>query len=254
MKVFITGYKGFIGRNLTSELKNWVGYNSDVLDKKKLTKQMRGCDAVIHLAGIFNGPDSNLIYKVNLVGTANVVQAMHENGIKKIIFASSVGAGERFYNAYDDSKFIAEKIVRDKSLETTVLRLSNLYGKDQKDKLIAFLLDGFKKGEVQVTGDGLQTRDLVYIDDVVDAIIKSLKVPGSKKPIDIGCGKSYSILKVVDIISRILNKKVKIEFVKFPNYVKDMRISEVNLYLAKKLLGYKPKYSLEEGLKKIISE
>lgn len=251
MKIFITGYKGFIGRNLTKKLKNWVGYTGDILNKKELIRQMKGCQTVVHLAGVFNGPDSNLIYTTNLVGTANVVQAMHENGINKIIFTSSVGADGRFYNAYDDSKFIAEKIVFDKSLDTTILRLSNLYGKDQKDKLITFLLKGFKDGVVQVTGDGLQTRDLVYIDDVVDAIIKSLKVPGSKKPIDIGYGKSYSILEVVDIISKILGKTVKIKFIKFPSYVKDMRVSEVNLNLAKKILDYKPKYNLEKGLRKM---
>ncbi|KKP56641.1 MAG: putative nucleoside-diphosphate-sugar epimerase, partial [Parcubacteria group bacterium GW2011_GWC1_34_10] len=149
---------GFVGRNLTPKLKDWVGYSGDILDKNKLVKEMKGCDIVIHLAGKFNGPDSNLIYTTNLVGAANVIQAMHENNVSKMVFTSSVGAEGRFYNAYDDSKFIAEKIVRDNTIDTTILRLSNLYGKDQKDKLITFLLDGFKKGQVEVTGDGLQTR------------------------------------------------------------------------------------------------
>lgn len=252
MKVFITGYKGFIGRNVTPKLKNWVGYTGDILDKKALIKQMAGCDTVLHLAGIFNGPDSNSIYITNLVGTANVIQAMHENKISKIVFTSSVGAEERFYNAYDDSKFIAEKIVQDKSLDTTILRLSNLYGKDQKDKLVTLLLEGFKKGQVKVTGDGLQTRDLVYIDDVVSAIINSLKVGGCKKPIDIGYGKSYNILQIVNLISNVLNKKVKIKFIKFPRYVKDMRVSKVDLRLAKKILNYHPKFDILEGLKKTI--
>lgn len=252
MKIFVTGYKGFIGRNLTPKLKDWVGYSGDILDKNKLAKEMKGCHMVIHLAGMFNGPDSNLIYTTNLVGTANVIQAMHLNNISKIIFTSSVGAEGRFYNAYDDSKFIAEKIVRDKSINTTILRLSNLYGRDQKDKLITFLLNGFKKGQVEVTGDGLQTRDLVYIDDVVSAILKATRVSGCDKPIDIGCGKSYSILEVIDIISQILNKKVKIKFIEFPPHIKDMRVSKVNLGLAKKMLGYSPRYSLVQGLKKMI--
>lgn len=253
MKIFVTGYKGFIGRNLTPKLKNWIGYDGDVLDKDRLINEMKGCDTVIHLAGKFNGPDSNLIYTTNLVGTANVVQAMHINNVPKIVFTSSVGAEGRFYNAYDDSKFIAEKIVRDKSIDTTILRLSNLYGKDQKDKLVTFLLNGFKKGQVEVTGDGLQTRDLVYIDDVVSAISKATKVPGCNKPIDIGYGKSYSVLEVVEMISQILHKKVRTKFIGFPFYVKDMRVSEVDLHLAKKVLNYTPKTDLKTGLKKLIS-
>jgi len=252
MKVFVTGYAGFIGRNLTPRLKDWVGYTGNILDKAELTKQMKGCTVVVHLAGKFNGPDSNLIYTTNIVGAANVVQAMHENGIKKIIFTSSVGAAERFNNAYDDSKFIVEKIVQDESLDTTILRLSNLYGKDQKDKLITLLLRGFKKGRVDITGDGHQSRDLVYIDDVVDAILKSIKKPGYRSSIDIGGGRSYSILEIVELISHLLNKQAIVKFVDFPKYTKDMRISRVNLNLARKYLNYKPKYSLGRGLRKLI--
>lgn len=253
MKIFITGYKGFIGRNLTPKLRSWVGYDGDVLDKNELQKQMKGCDVVIHLAGKFNGPDSNSIYSTNLIGTANVVQAMHNNNIRKIIFASSVGADERFYNVYDDSKYIAEKIVMDQSLETTILRFSNLYGKDQKDKLITSLLKGFKRGIVELTGDGTQTRDLIYIDDAVNAIVKSLKVGGFAKPIDVGSGKSYTILAVVDIISRILGKRVKIKFVEFPEYAKNIMISEVDLKMARSKLGFEPKYDLATGLKKMLN-
>jgi len=249
MKIFVTGYKGFIGRNLTAKLKNWVGYSGNILDKKKLIKQLKGCDTVIHLAGVFNGSDANLIYTTNVIGTANVVQAMHENGIKKIIFTSSVGAGDRFCNVYNDSKYIAEQTILDRGFDTTVLRLSNLYGKDQEDKLIASLLDGFENGQVNIMGDGLQTRDFVYIDDVVCAILKSTKTVGCKKPIDIGYGKSYNILGVVDLISLVLNKKVKIMFTKFPGGVKN---SKVNLTLARKILNYVPKYNLEKGLKKIV--
>lgn len=134
---------------------------------------MNGCDAVIHLAGKFNQPHRRKIYTVNVLGTANVVQAMHTNGIKKIIFTSSVGASERYYNAYDDSKFIAEKILM--GTEYTILRLSNLYGRDQKDKLVTNIFKASETGTMKVMGDGKQTRDLVHVEDVVRAILKAIK-------------------------------------------------------------------------------
>lgn len=247
--IFITGATGFIGRHLTQRLKDYVPYTGDVLDKEELIKQMKGCKAVIHLAGKFNGPDSNPIYSTNVIGTANVVQAMHENKIKKLIFVSSVGANDRFKNAYDDSKFIAEKVVDDLRLNTVILRLSNLYGKDQKDKLITSLINGFKKGEVTVTGDGKQTRDFVHVDDVVEAIVRALKVKRSVVPIDIGCGISYSVLQVIKMISKVSGKKVKIKFVDFPKYAKNIKSSKVNLLWAESVLNWRPTIGLEEGLK-----
>lgn len=249
MKIFVTGYKGFIGRHLTPRLQDWKGYDGDILDKEQLTQDMAGCDAVVHLAGKFGKVNNDeTIYKVNVIGTANVIQAMHANGIKRIVFTSSVGADERFKNAYDDSKFIAEKVLDAYGIDPIILRLSNLYGADQKDKLITSLIKGFKKGEIKVYGDGKQTRDLVYVEDVVQAILLSLVTLNCPFSIVIGSGKSYSILQVIKIMSKISGIKPKIKFL--PTPYNDFGESSVNLAQAG-WIGYKPKYTLEKVLKEI---
>lgn len=252
MKIFVTGATGFLGRHLTPKLKEYVAYTGDILDKEELTKQMAGCNFVIHLAAKFGKVNADMdIYKVNVVGTANVVQAMYKNRIKDIIFTSSCGADDRFINAYDDSKFIAEKVLISKHIEPTILRLTNLYGEDQKDKLITNLIKGFESGEVNIYGDGKQTRDLIHVDDVVQAILSSLIYRWTGEPLYIGSGRSYSILKVIEIMSEISGKKVKINFLPYPVGTIDFRNSRVDIGKAKDFLGYQPMYNLEKGLRKI---
>lgn len=255
LKVFVTGAKGFIGRHLMEVLDNATAYTGDILDRQQLTKEMRGHTAVVHLAAKFNIEDELSVYMTNVVGTANLVRAMQENKIKRVVYASSVGAGAKYFNAYDDSKHIAEKILSEKELDPIMLRFSNLYGKDQKDKLITNLLNGFEKGEVEVHGDGSQTRDFIYIDDAIRAIIAGLNAPRCKAPIDIGFGESKSVLDVINLISLLKDKKVKINFHPFnggPNKNREMKVSFVDTTLANIMLGFNAKTSLEQGLSQII--
>lgn len=247
MKIFVTGHRGFIGRHLIPHLGNYKAYTGDILDKDALIDQMKGCDTVIHLAAKFGKVNSDLdIYKVNVIGTANVVQAMHENKISRIIFTSSCGAFNRFVNAYDDSKHIAERVLVAQGIIPIILRLSNLYGEDQKDKLIANVINN--EGIVKVYGNGKQTRDFIHVDDVVQAITKSLNV-FIPTTLEIGYGKSYSVLEVIDMIRKVSGKDIKIDFV--PGG-KDFPTSTVNITEAREVIGFNPTISLEEGLKKIL--
>ena len=255
LKVFVTGARGFMGRHLMEVLPNATAYSGDILDRQKLTQEMKGHTAVVHLAAKFNIEDELSVYMTNVVGTANVVRAMQENKIKRIVYASSVGAGAKYFNAYDDSKHIAEKILLEKEIDPIMLRFSNLYGKDQKDKLITNLLKGFEKGEVEVYGDGSQTRDFIYVDDAVRAVIAGLNAPKCKAPIDIGFGESKTVLDVINLISLLKNQKVKVNFHPFdggPNKNREMKTSYVDTTLANIMLGFKARTSLEQGLLQLI--
>jgi UDP-glucose 4-epimerase len=261
MRVFVTGATGFIGKQVMSRLDDSVAYSGDILDRKQLTTEMKGCDAVIHLAAKFRLPKETLVYTVNVIGTANVVRAMHDNNIKKIVFTSSIGAVNRFNNAYDDSKLIAEKVLQDAGLEPIILRLSNLYGKGQEERLVWNIISGIKSGAIDIYGDGSQTRDLVYVDDVVDAIILALSASYTK-PIEIGCGKSWSISETIKIISSVVGRKANVKYNDYKEYDgstarnndKDTQISTVDLTAAREILKYKPKYRLRKGLKAMLKK
>jgi nucleoside-diphosphate-sugar epimerase len=101
MKIFITGSSGYIGRELITHLdgkyeivKYDLVHGQDILDFNKLKEAMRGCEIVIHMAAI-RGPDESQsfsdYFKINCQGTLNVINAAVENGVKKIIYASSTG-------------------------------------------------------------------------------------------------------------------------------------------------------------------
>lgn len=142
------------------------------------------------------------------------------------------------------------------SIDTSIIRPFNNYGPRQNDGSYAGVIPITIKRILSnkppiIYGDGLQTRDYIYVEDTVEGFIKIYNNKNTRgKVVNIASGEEVSILKVVEIIAKEIGYKGKIKFEK-PRKA-DVRRHRGNISLAKKLIGFEPKTSIEEGLRKTI--
>ena len=257
---------------------NFRFIKGDIRDKKTVGKAIIGVDAVMHQAAITSVPFSiknpKLTYDVNVAATTNLLKSCVKNDVARFIFASSsavYGAAKKMpisentptgpLSPYGEYKLRIEKycqkLWKECKLETVCLRYFNVYGPRQTDGQYAVVISGFfdrLKNRLPpiIYGDGEQTRDFIYVSDVVEANILALdREKAAGKILNIGTGKATSINQ----LSRTFMKLMRRSGVK-PKYMApragDIRHSQADIIKAKKILGYKPRISLEQGLKKFI--
>jgi UDP-glucose 4-epimerase len=165
----------------------------DVRDRSVLSRAMQDCELVYHLAAQSNvlGAVENVEYSFssNVVGTFNVLQTAREAGVQRVVFTSSrevygdpqelpvaESAALRPKNAYGASKAAGEmycKILAASGFETVVLRLANVYGPGDRDRVIPIFVDNALRGLPLTLYGGKQVLDFVWIDIVVDSLIKA---------------------------------------------------------------------------------
>jgi len=246
----------------------------DMLDRPKLWTLLQDVECVYHLAAKVAVRESILFPReynsTNVGGTVSVMEAMRDVGVKRVVFTSS-GA---IYGAqkaqplhelmvpspdspYAVSKLSAEYYVKTIGklwgIETVTLRIFNTYGPgqhipaDHPPVIPNFLKQAVKGGSLIVHNSGSQTRDYVYIDDVVKALVRAgtaTDVDGST--INIGSGNEYSVLDLVKNVVELTGADTEIIYNhKATGGVSRMR---ADITRAADLLGYKPKFSLAEGL------
>jgi UDP-glucose 4-epimerase len=223
--------------------------------------------------------------KVNILGSLNVIQnfvQLRTSYFKPrtsnvqhptFIFASTGGAiyGEakkiptpENYPAnpispYGIAKLTVENYLRfykeNFGLKFISLRFSNVYGPRQDPKgeagVVAIFIDKLLKGErPTIFGNGNQTRDFIFVEDVAFACLKAMEYKGEKEIFNIGTGIETSINELYKIISKLLRTKIKPKYA--PEKPGDLKRSCLDISLAKRELKWKPKYNLEEGVKKTI--
>jgi len=250
----------------------------DIRDIDVLSKAAKGAEFILHQAAIASVQasikDPKLNCQVNLEGTLNVLCAARDAGVKRVVLASSAavyGSSEvlpkketmstKPLSPYAVSK-IAGEVYADifsklYGLETVCLRYFNVFGPKQNPKseysgVISIFAEAIANGSIPVIyGDGEQTRDFVYVENVVEANLlaaKSVKV-GHGETINIAAEERVSLNKLVQIIGNLAGRDIKPEH--RPARSGDIRHSQADISFAKELLGYEVKVGLEEGLKRM---
>lgn len=139
------------------------------------------------------------------------------------------------------------------SISCICLRYFNVYGKKQNPNnpysgvISKFIYRAIKDEVLEIYGDGKQTRDFIYVDDICRANLLSLKCNKKFGIYNIGSGKRRRIIDIVKLLEKILNKKLKVKFL--PERKGDVKHSQADITLAKKDLKFEPKVEFEDGLK-----
>lgn len=254
---------------------NVVLVEGDIRDRDTAIEVTKNIDVIIHLAaqtGVIPSIENpRLDMELNVMGTLNYLEAARMNGAKKFIFASSsapLGEQEppvdekkvpRPASPYGAAKLAGEgycsAYYHSHGLETISLRFSNVYGPGSyhKGSVVAAFFKMILKGEpLIIYGDGNQTRDFLYIDDLCQAIMKASKSNVGGEVFQIASGAETTINDLVGMIKEIVKKDVPvpIEIIR-----KEKRKGEIirnysDIEKAKKILGYLPERPLEEGLER----
>lgn len=289
MRIFLTGAAGFVGRHLikrlnghevtcfvrkdSEDLKNFKTVKGDLKYVADVVNNLKDFDVVIHLAANLWVTDNHTMYLDNVVATKNIIEACKKNNVKRIITISSSSATPENITEYGKTKLEADKLVMNSKLDYTILKPTMIYGDGGRG--FTRILSHIKKYPiVPVVGHGRTLMQPVYVEDVVDAIIKCLENPASvKKVYNIAGPKPVSMNELFDAISSTLGRKkfklhmpVKLLY-RITNLMhpfnKNKRMTkegiktfytDSNLDISEivKDLGYSP-ISLEEGLKKALS-
>lgn len=247
----------------------------DVNDRPTLWTLLQDVDCVFHLAAKVSVPESVLFprdyNRTNVSGTVSLLEAARDAHIKRMVFISSgavygtqarPGITEEAVpqpdSPYAVSKLSAEYYVRTigslSNFETVCLRVFNAYGPGQRitashPPIIAnFIKQAMNNGTLIIHGDGNQTRDYVYVDDVVNAMVSAATASEvDQKVINVGSGVETSVRELVNRVVALT--KTKPEEVYNPTLSGGISRISANISLANKLLGYTPLIPLDMGLR-----
>jgi UDP-glucose 4-epimerase len=252
----------------------------DVNDLPRLWTMLQGVECVYHLAARVSVPESVRYPReynaVNVGGTVSVLEAMRDVGVRRLVLVSSgaiygnqarqpmhEGLPPNPLSPYAVSKLAAEQYVhtigRLWEVETVSLRVFNAYGPGQQlpathpPVIPYFIRQTLGNGSLIVHGDGSQTRDFVYIDDAVNALLAAATAPDvNRRVINVGSGVETAVSEVVRLVGRVTGREPHALYVTGQSGGVSRMCAD--LVRARDLLGYQPNVFLEEGLHRMISE
>ena len=247
----------------------------DVNDRPKLWTLLQEVDCVYHMAARISVPESILYPREyntsNVGGTVSLMEAMRDVGIRRVVLASSgaiygdqdiqpltEGQTPRPQSPYAVSKLAAEYYVRTIGglweIETVCLRIFNAYGPGQSlpasnpPVIPYFLRQAVRSGTLVIHGDGRQTRDYVYVDDVVSAMVAAATAPNiNGLVINVGSGNETSLRALSKLVLQVTGSQASV----IHSNQTSGGVSRLwaDLSLAKQRLNYKPAIPLETGLR-----
>ena len=285
--LFITGSESYIGKRLIEICKiNKIKYfgidintkntkNSKKIDirDKNLQKYIPNKSTIIHLAAISKDKDCNanpnLCIDVNINGTLNLIHAAKKKSIKNFIFASSEWVYgdsrsnllnenskltiDESFSLYAQSKIIVEKFLNMSKIfkNVNILRFGIIYGGKKKENwsLIEKVFEKIKKENQILIGSKKTSRKFIYLDDLINGILLSIKSKGYNV-FNLSGNKSITLEKIVKISEKCLKKKIKI----FEKNSKKPSIRNIDSSKAIRNLGWKISMQLEDYLKKRVKK
>ena len=258
-----------------SKVNNDINFvNGDIREYKLLEKLVSDSDGVFHEAALASVQQSlkmqDEYFDVNVSGTENILKLAKEYGFKVVYASSSSVYGNpkqipikesddrSTVNPYAQTKLEAELLAEKYSemgVKVIGLRYFNVFGKRQSKEyagVIKLFLDRIQQSKPpKINGDGLQTRDFVYIDDVVKANILAMDSDINYKFLNVGSGLPISILDLANLV--IDASGLSLKPIYCPALSGDIKTTQADLTSIKKLLGWQPKTKLRDWLIEVIS-
>ena len=251
----------------------------DIRDAAAMISAIRGADTVFHLAAIPSVPRSIdepvLSHEVNIDGTFNVFRAAAQGGVRRVVYAASS-------SAYGDaetlpkietmpprplSPYAVQKLVGEYyasvfhscyGLETVALRFFNVYGPRQDPSspysgvLSLFMRHLIARTSPTIFGDGEQSRDFTYVEDVAGLCWKAAEAPGAAGHMyNAGNGGRYTLNQIWSVLQKMEGLDIPVKF--GPPRAGDVRHSMADTTAAVRDLGHAPRFTIEEGLKRTLA-
>jgi nucleoside-diphosphate-sugar epimerase len=312
MNILITGATGFIGRHLANALSksehsvrclvrktsnldflrniNVEIYYGDLLEKDSIRQALEKVDVIYHLAGQVHSRHKDDYHKGNISTTRNLLDGCREQGLKKIIFLSSVGVYRPVVTKallteesdcepitfYGKTKLDAEELIKKYNIPWVIVRAPVVYGPYQPPVLNRFFLDVFNKKKMYIVGSGDNLRSLCFIDNLVEGLILLSNKPVDGKTYILSDSQPYTLNEIIEVGSKVIKQRV--EVVHLPNFlgniawkiyrlmdgmfdlclvelyaIKKMQLHEgCDITKARKEIGYNPSITLEAGIESTI--
>ncbi len=251
-------------------------FYGNFLSEPDIEAALSGIDVCFHLISttIASTSNANPAFDVetNLLGTLQLLKCAVKSGVKRIVFISSGGTVygvpktipiSEEHSTYPTSSYGITKLAIEKyldlyrslhGLEYVTLRLANPYGVGQRldaqqGAIAVFLARALRGEEISIWGDGSVIRDYIYVDDAIDAMVRSadVNIQGGCV-VNIGAGVGYSINEILFAIEKVTGRRTNKKYVEGRTY--DVPANVLDISAAATLLGWTPKISLEEGLRR----
>ncbi len=291
MRVLVTGGSGFIGSHVVDKLRDRgvqvrvfdmvmptfrsdiEFYHGSLLDLEALRMAMSGVDAVYHLAAIADVKDvyeePHYAESINVRGTINVLEAARKSKLQRMIYGSTTWVYSEVTENYVDertplrapshlytatkiaSEYYCQSYSRLYNLPITILRYGIPFGPRARDGVVVaiFVRKALKGEPLTISGDGSQFRKFVYVEDLGEGNVLALRSIAQNKIYNLDGSEKVTIKQIAEAVQKLIGN-VKIEYVSArPG---DFSGKEVSSDLAKSELGWEPRVSFEEGLRRYI--
>jgi len=268
---------GYIG-NL-DQIRDRIEFiEADINDTADVVRAMRDADTVFHLAAIPSVPrsidDPVPSHRANIDGTFSVLLAARDAGVRRVVYSGSssaygdspAGLKREELPPAPKSPYALQKLTGELytlqfdahfGVQGVVLRYFNIFGPRQDPNspyagVIALFIKLMKAGrQPRINGDGTITRDFTYVDNAVALNIKAATVPEARgKVFNAACGTSFTLNELVGVINKVLGSSVVPTY--GPERAGDIRASQADISRARRILGYHPFISFEDGIRRTI--